>query len=109
MENELNSSSNNVRTKISRIENNSTLLNQYREKLANLDTKNKKDLMSSLAWLFITDNIKKNTREKIQKELKLNDLITLVLALVGIVTNIVSSSIYITFQTVEGKVLLKIR
>jgi hypothetical protein len=95
-----------LEAKINRVESNQGLVNQYRDKVANLDPRQKKDLMASIAWLFLTDNIKKNKREKIQRDLKRNDTITLVLALLGIVTNIISSSMYIQFQTIKGKKIL---
>jgi hypothetical protein len=92
--------------RINRIENNHDVINNYRDKATNIDAKQKKDLMASIAWLFLTDNIKKNTREKIQKDLKRNDTITMVLAFLGVITNVISSTIYVNFETTRGNIII---
>jgi hypothetical protein len=63
-----------------------------------LDQKQTKELEASLAWLLIPENIKKKTRERITNKLKLNDKLCLGIALLGIITNIYASSLYVTFD-----------
>jgi hypothetical protein len=70
-----------------------------KKKKLGLDQKQTKELEASLAWLIIPENIKKKTREKITNKLKLNDKITLLIAFLGIVTNIYASANYIGFDT----------
>lgn len=95
--------------KKSKIDNiNPELVDKYRKKFQNLDPKKRKELEASIGWLFITDSIKKKKRELIQKKMRTNDLITLVVAIIGIFLNIIASSIYITFQIEEGKFYINI-
>jgi hypothetical protein len=84
---------------------NPVLVEKYRKKFESLDKNKKKEVISALGSVFLTDNIEKNTREKIQSSLKFNDRVTLLLAFIGIITNVVASSIYITFSTSFSKYL----
>ena len=68
-----------------------------------LDEKHVKELKASLAWLFIPEELRRKTREKINNRLKLNDKIALLMAFIGIITNIISSILYINYETKLGK------
>ena len=83
---------------------NPALVEKYRKKFKSMDKNKKKEMMAALGWVFLTDNIQKSTRENIQKSMKINDRIALFLALVGIITNIIASSIYITFSQSVSKI-----
>ncbi len=83
-------------------DNDPELLNQNTTKLNSLDAKKRKELEASLGWLFLTDNIKKRTREKIQQNMKNNDKFAVLFALIGVCTNIIASSYYITFDQSAG-------
>ena len=82
---------------------NPILVEKYRKKFESLDKNKKKEIMSALGWIFLTENIEKNTREKIQTSMKFNDRLTLLLAFIGIIANVIASSIYITFSTTYSK------
>jgi len=82
---------------------NPKIVKENKDKINKLDVKKRKELEASLGWLFLTDNIKKRTREKIQQIMKNNDKYTVLLALLGVITNIIASSIYITFEQSSGK------
>lgn len=71
--------------------------------LNSLDPKRRKELEASLGWLFLTDNIKKRTREKIQQSMKTNDKLALLFAIIGVITNIIASSMYIKFSQSTSK------
>jgi hypothetical protein len=83
---------------------NPDLVQKYRDKF--LDPKSKKELEAALGWLFLTDNIKRKTRESIQNSMRNNDRITLILAIIGIIGNVIASSIYITFHTKLSKITI---
>lgn len=79
------------------------LVEEHKKKFNSLDLKKRKELEASLGWLFLTDNIKKRTREKIQQSMKTNDRLALLFALIGVIANIIASSIYITFYQTTSK------
>jgi hypothetical protein len=79
---------------------NPILLEKYRNQFAGLGSKKQKELLASIGTLFLTDGFKKKTREKIQKDMKVNDMLTLIFAFIGIICNIIASSIYITFHQI---------
>jgi hypothetical protein len=68
----------------------------------------KKELVSAISWFFLTDNIKKNIRLKIQRDMKLMDIASLIFALLGVLTQIVASYFYIEFVKKEeiSKIIL---
>ena len=72
---------------------NPELLEKYRNKFNSLDKSKRMELEASIAWLFLTDDIKKQKRELLQKSMKINDIILLVLAFIGIFCNVISSSL----------------
>lgn len=74
------------------------LLRKAREKINNMNEKSKNELKTSISWFFIPDSLKKNTREKIQEKMKFIDKLSLIVATIGIVTNLVASSLYIDFK-----------
>ena len=47
---------------------NPSLLEKYRNKFKNMDPNKRKELEASICNLFVTDEIKKNKRESIQKK-----------------------------------------
>jgi hypothetical protein len=77
---------------------NPELVEKYRKKFDSMEKSKKKELMTALGWVFLPDNVQKATREKIQNSMKINDRITLFLAFIGIITNIIASTIYINFS-----------
>jgi hypothetical protein len=79
------------------------LVEENKHKINSLDAKKRKELEASLGWLFLTDNIKKRTREKIQLSMKVNDKFAVLFALIGVLTNVIASSIYITFSQSSSK------
>lgn len=90
---------------------NSELLEKYRRKFNELDKNKRKELEASIAWLFLTDDIKKQKREAVQKIMHRNDLSILIFAFIGIITNVISSSLYLTSKHVtdsEGKVNIQL-
>jgi hypothetical protein len=78
------------------------LVQDHRNKFNSMDVKRRKELEASLGWLFLTDNIKKRTREKIQNSMRFNDGLTLMFAIIGVFTNIIASVMYMTFEEVRG-------
>jgi TRAP-type uncharacterized transport system fused permease subunit len=80
------------------------LVEKYRKKFETMDKRQKKEMMAALGWVFLTDNIQKTTREKIQQSMKTNDRVTLLLAFIGIITNIISSVNYINFSQSISKI-----
>jgi hypothetical protein len=77
---------------------NPVLYKQAKEKFNIMSVQQKNALVNSMSWFFIPDNNKKKTREQIQAFMKKMDRISLFLAAVGIVTNIIASSLYISFE-----------
>lgn len=77
---------------------NYTLLQRYRHHLDTFTKARRLELEASIGWLFFTDDIKKKTREHYQKILKTNDLSMMIMAFIGLITNIISSSIYLKSQ-----------
>ena len=59
---------------------NPILLEKYRNKFKNLDANKRKELEASICNLFMTDEIKKNKRESIQKTMKHNDISMMIFA-----------------------------
>jgi hypothetical protein len=74
---------------------------RMKEKYNAMDETQKKELESSISWFFLTDNIKKKTREGIQARMKKRDMISLVLAAVGIFMQILASYNYIDFNKIQ--------
>lgn len=74
------------------------VLQKSRAKFSEMNPVQKEELMRSISWFFIPDNIKKKTREEIQAKMKTLDRIAIFLAFFGIITNIISSALYIEFQ-----------
>jgi hypothetical protein len=81
---------------------NPKLVEKYRKQFASLSKKHKTELETSMSWLFMTDNMKKIRRETLQKRMKLNDRIALILALIGVICNILASAIYLKLDIKEG-------
>ena len=67
----------------------------------NLADTEKHELKNSLSWLMMTDKIKNKARESIQHDMKRNDIIAIILAIIGVATNLIATSIYINFEMVE--------
>lgn len=89
-------------TSLKKIDKDSNLLNERnKEKYKNFDSKKKKELFSALGWLFLTFDIKKKKRERIQNDMKYNDRIALVIALIGIICNLTASYFYIELEKHE--------
>lgn len=78
------------------------IVEKYKGTFTSLNSKKRKELEASLGWLFLTDNIKKKTREKIQNQMRKNDGMALIFAVIGVLANIIASTIYITFEQVKG-------
>jgi len=90
---------------------NPKLLEEYRERFNNLDIKKQRELQASLCMLLIPDDLKKKKREEIQKVMKYNDTILLIIAFIGVFTNILSSSLYLKSHQVtdkEGKINIEL-
>lgn len=79
---------------------NSDLYRKAKNKLEAMNSKDKNNLETSISWFFLPDNLKKLAREKIQEKMKIIDIISLILGLIGILTNIIASSIYISFKKI---------
>lgn len=76
---------------------NPKIYKNVKQKFDQMTVAQKNELESSMSWFFLTDNIKKKTREEIQAVMKKMDAISLVVAAIGVVTNILSSYYYINF------------
>ena len=90
---------------------NPSLLEKYRNKFKNMDPNKRKELEASICNLFVTDEIKKNKRESIQKKMKYNDLAMMSFAFIGIFTNVISSSMYLKGKHIkdsEGKINIQL-
>lgn len=90
---------------------NPELLEKYRNKFNSLDKSKRMELEASIAWLFLTDDIKKQKRELLQKSMKINDIILLVLAFIGIFCNVISSSLYLSTKKIsdsDGKINIQL-
>lgn len=90
---------------------NPILLEKYRNKFKNLDANKRKELEASICNLFMTDEIKKNKRESIQKTMKHNDISMMIFAFIGIITNVISSSMYLKSKHItdsEGKINIQL-
>ncbi len=61
----------------------------------------KQELLQSMSWYFLTDEIIKKTRLQIQANMKKRDIISLFLGALGVLTNILASFNYINFEKVE--------
>ncbi len=77
-----------------------TVYRKAKEKYTEMTSEQRRELKMSLSWFFLTDEIIKKTRLKIQEQMKTKDYITLILAGIGIITNICSSFIYIDFEKI---------
>jgi hypothetical protein len=80
---------------------NMEVYSKIKAKFNDMTDKERKDLERNMSWFFLTDNIKKKTREKIQSRMKRIDIISLIFAFIGVVTNIMSSYLYIVLEKVE--------
>ena len=90
---------------------NPSLLEKYRNKFKNMDPNKRKELEASICNLFMTDEIKKNKRESLQKKMKYNDLTMMTFAFIGIITNVISSSMYLKAKHIkdsEGKINIQL-
>jgi hypothetical protein len=79
------------------------IVEKVKGSFTSLNSKKRKELEASLGWLFLTDNIKKKTREKIQNQMRKNDGLALIFAVIGVLANIIASTIYVTFEQVSGR------
>ena len=84
------------------------LIESFKSNFTSLNSKKRKELEASLGWLFLTDNIKKRTREKIQNHMRKNDGLALIFATIGVITNIIASTMYIAFEQLNGKFKLNL-
>ena len=75
---------------------NPELLEKYRNKFSSLDESKRIELEASIGWLFLTDDIKKKRREQLQSIMRTNDIVLLILAFIGIFSNVISSSMYLS-------------
>lgn len=80
---------------------NPELLEKARDKIKNMSEKSRNELKTSISWFFLPDSLKKATREKIQSKLKFIDMISLIVATIGIITNLFASSLYISFKEIR--------
>ena len=90
---------------------NPELLEKYRNKFSSLDESKRIELEASIGWLFLTDDIKKKRREQLQSIMRTNDIVLLILAFIGIFSNVISSSMYLSSQKVsdaEGKINIQL-
>ena len=90
---------------------NPELLEKYRNKFNSLDESKRIELEASIGWLFLTDDIKKKRREQLQSIMRTNDIVLLILAFIGIFSNVISSSMYLSSQKVsdaEGKINIQL-
>lgn len=87
---------------------NPTLLENARKKIQNMDEESKNNLKTSISWFFLPDNLKKITREKIQARMKIIDIFSLILAAIGIMSNIIASSLYIKFEKIQTDNLIDV-
>ena len=77
------------------------LIEKARMKFQSFDKNKLKELQASIASFFLTDSIKMKTRQIIKRQMKKNDIIVIYLAFLGFICNILSSSYYITFETID--------
>lgn len=75
--------------------------NKSKEKYSQFSQKQKKDLITSVSWFFLTDNIKKKNRLSIQAKMKLMDICSIILATIGVITNVLQSYLYIQFTKTQ--------
>ena len=90
---------------------NPELLEKYRNKFNSLDESKRIELEASIGLLFLTDDIKKKRREQLQSIMRTNDIVLLILAFIGIFSNVISSSMYLSSQKVsdaEGKINIQL-
>ena len=87
---------------------NPKLLEQFRDSFTSLDESKRKEIEASLGNLFLTDNIKKKMHASIERKMKINDLALIILAFIGIITNVISSSLYLTPKIIEKKSIILI-
>ncbi len=74
---------------------------RIKTKYNEMPEKSKEELVSSMSWFFLTDEIIKKTRLQIQAKMKVRDIISLFLAAIGVLTNILASYNYINFEKVQ--------
>ena len=87
---------------------NTKVLEQFRDSFTFLDESKRKEIEASLGNLFLTDNIKKKIHASIERKMKINDLALIILAFIGIITNVISSSLYLTPKIIEKKSIILI-
>ena len=64
---------------------NKEMVKNSRANLENLKPEKRQELMAALGWLFLTDDIKLRNIDKKKREMKINDMIALIFALIGII------------------------
>jgi len=80
---------------------NPVLLEQARHKIKSFDKSKVKQIKAIIGRFFITDSLNLSNRQKIQLQMKWNDLLAIFMAMIGLICNIISSAIYITFDKME--------
>lgn len=82
---------------------NKEMLKTSRKNLESLKPEKQQELMAALGWLFLTDDIKLKYIDKKKREMKINDLIALIFAFVGLITNITASYMYASSYLLPSK------
>jgi hypothetical protein len=85
----------------SKLEVDEEVYKKIKKKYTEMSDKSKDELISSMSWFFLTDDIIKKTRLEIQAKMKIRDTISIFLAAIGVLTNILASYNYIDFEKVE--------
>lgn len=80
---------------------NQDMLDKARKKIANMNHEDRQVLKASISWYFLPETLKKATREKIQARMKTIDLFCLLFAVIGIVSNLVATSMFIQFDSTQ--------
>ena len=70
-----------------------------------ISSSKRKELESSLSWLFLTETIKEKTKGKITSSMRINDKYILILAIIGILSNIFATSFFFSFSAGKGKLI----
>lgn len=92
------------------------LLAKARERLANLSKDKRDHLETCISWLFLPENLKQATREKIQARMKIIDIFSIIVAFIGILCSLAASSLHIEFfseysinkETLEQQITIKV-
>lgn len=82
-------------------ETNPELLQKARQKIEKMNIKDKNSLKKSISWFFVPENMKKKTRESIQAKLKLIDILSIIFATVGLLSNIIACSLHLQFEVIH--------